>query len=63
MKATQAQAVWVTHGYSAVVARYLGEQGLETRPLEGYEREDPEEAQQQPSETSDEPSEKDSSET
>jgi putative mRNA 3-end processing factor len=31
--ATEASSVWVTHGYTATVARYLREQGLETREL------------------------------
>ena len=30
---TNAESVWVTHGYSAVVARYLEEQGLDARVL------------------------------
>jgi len=31
---TEAEAVWVTHGYSSVVVRYLEEQGLEAHVLE-----------------------------
>jgi putative mRNA 3-end processing factor len=31
--ATGAQRVWVTHGYSAVLARWLNEQGLEATAL------------------------------
>ena len=31
--ATEAQSVWVTHGYSGVMVRYLQEQGLEARVL------------------------------
>ncbi len=31
--ATEAESVWVTHGYSAVVVKYLEEQGLEARVL------------------------------
>jgi putative mRNA 3-end processing factor len=31
--ATEAESVWVTHGYSAVVARYLEDQGLHSRTL------------------------------
>jgi putative mRNA 3-end processing factor len=32
--ATEAECVWVTHGYAAVVSRYLEEQGLDAMPLE-----------------------------
>jgi len=31
--ATEAESVWLTHGYSNVVARFLAEKGLETRVL------------------------------
>jgi putative mRNA 3-end processing factor len=34
IKATGAEKVWVTHGYSSVVARYLNERGYEARVLE-----------------------------
>ena len=34
IKATGAEKVWVTHGYSSVVARYLSERGYEARVLE-----------------------------
>ena len=43
VEATKAERVLVTHGYSAVLARYLTEQGLEARELEtffGAEEED-----------------------
>jgi putative mRNA 3-end processing factor len=33
VSATQAERVWVTHGYSAEVARYLQEQGCDAKPL------------------------------
>lgn len=33
IEATGAEQVWVTHGYAAVVARYLRERGLDARPL------------------------------
>lgn len=37
---TEAESVWVTHGYANVVARYLLEQGVEARPLStGWEGE------------------------
>jgi putative mRNA 3-end processing factor len=41
--ATGAQRVWVTHGYAAVLARWLQEQGLDAQPLDtqfGDEAED-----------------------
>jgi putative mRNA 3-end processing factor len=31
--ATGAERVWVTHGYSAVLARWLTEHGLDARPI------------------------------
>jgi putative mRNA 3-end processing factor len=31
---TQAEEVWVTHGYSAVVARYLSEKGLKAQVMQ-----------------------------
>jgi putative mRNA 3-end processing factor len=34
VKATGAQRVWVTHGYTAVVARYLNELGLQAEALQ-----------------------------
>ncbi len=34
IKATEAEKVWVTHGYSSIVVRYLEEQGLAARVLE-----------------------------
>ncbi|MBC8065526.1 MAG: ligase-associated DNA damage response exonuclease [Chlorobia bacterium] len=34
IKATEAERVWVTHGYSATVVRYLQEQGLDAKVLE-----------------------------
>lgn len=34
IKATEAERVWVTHGYSATVVRYLQEQGMEAKVLE-----------------------------
>lgn len=34
VKATEAERVWVTHGYSSIVVRYLEEQGLDARVLE-----------------------------
>lgn len=34
IKATEAEKVWVTHGYSSIVVRYLEEQGLYARVLE-----------------------------
>lgn len=32
--ATGAEQVWLTHGYSATLARYLAEQGVDARPVE-----------------------------
>lgn len=47
IRATQAERVWVTHGYSAVLARWLREQGLEAQAVatrfEGELDEGPEE--------------------
>ncbi len=34
IEATEATRIWVTHGYTAVVARWLAERGLETRALQ-----------------------------
>lgn len=34
IRATEAERVWVTHGYSATVVRYLEEQGMDARVLE-----------------------------
>lgn len=34
IKATGAQRVWVTHGYTAVMARWLSEQGYEALALQ-----------------------------
>ena len=34
IRGTRAEEVWVTHGYSAVVVRYLEEQGLKAKVLE-----------------------------
>lgn len=34
IEATQAEQIWVTHGYSATVVRYLEEQGKQARVLE-----------------------------
>ncbi len=34
IQATGAERVWVTHGYTAVLARWLQEKGLEARPLQ-----------------------------
>jgi putative mRNA 3-end processing factor len=34
IRATEAERVWVTHGYSATVVRYLQEQGLDAKVLE-----------------------------
>jgi putative mRNA 3-end processing factor len=34
VEATGAEEVWVTHGYSAVVARYLTEKGIQSKTLE-----------------------------
>ena len=34
IKATGAERVWVTHGYVAVLVRYLCEQGLDARPVQ-----------------------------
>lgn len=34
IKATETEKVWVTHGYSSIVVRYLEEQGLAARVLE-----------------------------
>jgi putative mRNA 3-end processing factor len=31
IEATRAETIWVTHGYSAVLARYLSEQGKDAR--------------------------------
>ena len=48
IEATGATSVWVTHGYTAVLTRWLGERGLEARAVatrfEG-EREDPADAE------------------
>jgi putative mRNA 3-end processing factor len=33
VKATGAERIWVTHGYSAVLARWLRDQGLDARAL------------------------------
>ena len=33
IEATGAETVWVTHGYSAVLARYLRERGLDARTV------------------------------
>jgi putative mRNA 3-end processing factor len=47
IRATSAQRIWVTHGYSAVVARWLQDQGLEAQAIqtafEGEREEVPEE--------------------
>jgi putative mRNA 3-end processing factor len=34
IRATGAERVWVTHGYTAVVARWLQENGLDAQPLQ-----------------------------
>jgi putative mRNA 3-end processing factor len=34
IRETGAERVFVTHGYTAVVARWLSEEGLEAHPLE-----------------------------
>jgi putative mRNA 3-end processing factor len=36
VKATGAPEVWVTHGYVAVLVRYLQEQGLDARGLQTH---------------------------
>jgi len=36
VQATGAERVWVTHGYTSVMARWLQEKGLEARPLETH---------------------------
>jgi putative mRNA 3-end processing factor len=33
IRATGAEHIWVTHGYNAVLARWLREQGLDARPV------------------------------
>lgn len=38
VEACEPESVWVTHGYSAVVARFLREQGLDAMSLEGLSR-------------------------
>ncbi len=47
IRATEAEEVWVTHGYTAAMSRYLNEQGINAKPLvtsfEG-EQDAPEEA-------------------
>lgn len=35
VKQTEAEEVWVTHGSTAVVARYLNEQGINAKPIDG----------------------------
>ncbi|MGD9103532.1 MAG: hypothetical protein PVF64_08390, partial [Desulfobacterales bacterium] len=34
IKASEAENIWVTHGYSAEVVQYLQEQGLNARQIE-----------------------------
>ena len=34
IRETGAETVWVTHGYTAVMARWLQEQGLNAQPLQ-----------------------------
>ena len=58
ISATEAERVWITHGYSAVVARYLREQGIETDVLAtryqgeaGTADEEPQNPQHDPSTT------------
>jgi len=55
IQATGAEHVWVTHGYTAVLARWLQEKGLEARPLQtqfiGETDEDNEAAQLPPAES------------
>ncbi|TWT95736.1 Ribonuclease [Neorhodopirellula pilleata] len=36
VKQSRAKEVWVTHGSTAVVARYLNEQGIDARPIDGH---------------------------
>lgn len=43
VEACDPEMVWVTHGYSAVVARYLRESGRNAIPLSGYVRSEGEE--------------------
>jgi putative mRNA 3-end processing factor len=55
--ATGAQRVWVTHGYAAILARWLQEQGLEARPLDTQFGDDAADDAAQPSESPADPPE------
>ena len=46
IKATGAENIWVTHGYTAPLARWLSETGLRAEAIETHYQEELEESEQ-----------------